>query len=340
MATGREVARLEDPHQEVVTSRCFTPDGTRLFTTSLQSESIHAWDLRLIRRRLDELGLDWEAPPFPPESPRPDPPPRRLVIDFGSMEALLDDPQRLLTRYGVALTFRPRDAEALRRRARVRVRLERWDEALADAQAAVELAPRDRRAWFLVGGIQLAFGRVDEAVTSLRRAIDCPAGPGDHPVELADASLLDEAAWRCVMDPARLREPGRVLPLVSAAIEILPLPSYRSTLGVTYYRLGRHRDAIACLEQGLDQQRWADQAVAHLTPYGRWYFRSFDQQRRAEQTLALYFLAMSYHRAGNSAKARVALDRAVELQGRIELGPPAMAKFNAYRAEAERTLAN
>ncbi len=140
VATGREVARLEDPNQEVGSFRCFTPDGTRLFTTSSQSESIHAWDLRLIRRRLDELGLDWEAPPFPPEAPRPDPPPRRLVIDYGSMEPYMDDPQRLLTRYSVALAFRPRDAEALHRRALVRIRLERWDQALADAQAAAELA--------------------------------------------------------------------------------------------------------------------------------------------------------------------------------------------------------
>jgi WD40 repeat protein/tetratricopeptide (TPR) repeat protein len=338
VATGHELARLEDPNQDVGTFRRFTPDGTRLFTTSRQSESIRAWDLRLLRRRLAELDLDWEAPPFPPETFRPDPPPRRLVIDFGSMEALLDDPQRLLTRYGVALTFRPRDAEALHRRAVVRVRLERWDEAMADARAAAGLAPRERRAWFLVGRIQLALGRLDEAVASLRRAIDCPAGPGDHPVELAEASLLAEAARRCVIDPARLREPDRVIPLISAAIEILPLPSYRSTLGVAYYRLGRHRDAVACFEQGLDQQRWADQAVAHLSPYGRWYWRSFDQQRRADQTLALYFLAMSYHRAGDSAKARATLDRAVDLQGRLELGPSAMARFNAYRAEAERTL--
>jgi WD40 repeat protein len=315
VATGREVARLEDPNQEAATFRTFTRDGTRLFTTSRQGESIHAWDLRLIRLRLAELGLDWEAPPFPPEAPRPDPPPRRLVVDFGSMEPLLDDPQRLLTRYSVALTSRPRDAEAFHRRALVKDRLKRWEEALVDAQAAAELAPRDRRAWFLVGRIQLKLGRLDEAVTSLRQAIDCSARPGDHPVELAEASLLNEAARRCVIDPSRVREPGRVLPLISAAIEILPLPSYRSTLGVAYYRLGGHRDAVACFEQSLDQQS------------------------RGNRVVVLYFLAMSYHRAGDSAKARAIFDRVVDLQGRIDFGPPDLVKISAYRAEAERTLA-
>ena len=56
--------------------------------------------------------------------------------------------------------------------------------------------------------------------------------------------------------------------------------------------------------------------------------------------MVLYFLAMSYHQAGDPAKARATLDRAVELHGRLELVAPAMARFNAYRAEAERTLAN
>ncbi len=56
--------------------------------------------------------------------------------------------------------------------------------------------------------------------------------------------------------------------------------------------------------------------------------------------MLLYFLAMSYQRAGDPAKARAAFDRAVDLQGRIEFGPPDLAKINAYRAEAERTLAN
>jgi hypothetical protein len=64
VATDHAGARLEDPNQEVATYRRFTPDGTRLFTTSRQSESIHAWDLRLIRRRLAELDLDQQRPDY------------------------------------------------------------------------------------------------------------------------------------------------------------------------------------------------------------------------------------------------------------------------------------
>jgi tetratricopeptide (TPR) repeat protein len=230
------------------------------------------------------------------------------------MEPMLEDPGRLLTRYGVALSFRPRDAEASYRRAVVRSRLGRWEQALADARVAAELAPADRRVHFLIGRIQLTLGRLGEAVTSLRRAIDCPARPDDLHAELAEASLLNAAASRCVADPAHLHKPVEALPLIFVAIEIVPLPSYRTTLGVAHYRLGRHRDAIACFERNLHEQ----------TPSGL--------------PRDLYFLAMSYRKAGDPARARAQFDRAIEVQAKLGLVPSQVDEMNAYRAEAERTL--
>jgi hypothetical protein len=67
--------------------------------------------------------------------------------------------------------------------------------------------------------------------------------------------------------------------------------------------------------------------------------RGLELQGRVGRAAVLYFLAMSYHRAGDPVKGRAALDRAVDLHGRLELRPPSMAMFNAYRAEAEHTLA-
>src|SRR5262249_49766713 len=40
--------------------------GTRLVVVSGFSSSIHIWDLRAIRMRLKEMGLDWDWPEFPP----------------------------------------------------------------------------------------------------------------------------------------------------------------------------------------------------------------------------------------------------------------------------------
>jgi hypothetical protein len=147
--TGRLLARLEDPCQDNPTGVTFSPDGSLLIAPNNESRSIHVWDLRRIRRGLAELDLDWEAPPDPPEAPPAGPRPRRVVIAYGAMEPILEDPQRLLARYGVALAFRPLDAEVLYRRALVLARLERWDPALGDAQGAAAIAPGDRRVHFL-----------------------------------------------------------------------------------------------------------------------------------------------------------------------------------------------
>ena len=55
---------------------------------------------------------------------------------------------------------------------------------------------------------------------------------------------------------------------------------YRNTLGVAYYRAGRYREAVEVLRPNLERQE--DTGLA------------FD----------LYFLAMSHHRLGETARAR------------------------------------
>lgn len=68
VGTG-ELVRLEDPHKNVCVGWTFSPDGTLLIGFSNESHRVRAWDLRTIRRGLVELGLDWDAPPYPPEKP-------------------------------------------------------------------------------------------------------------------------------------------------------------------------------------------------------------------------------------------------------------------------------
>jgi serine/threonine protein kinase/WD40 repeat protein len=66
VATGRTVARLEDPHGDRANWLGFTPDGTQLVVISKYASAIHLWDLRAIRARLKEMNLDWDWPEFPP----------------------------------------------------------------------------------------------------------------------------------------------------------------------------------------------------------------------------------------------------------------------------------
>jgi len=66
LATGRELARLEDPERDAGPA-VFTPDGTRLVCAA--DDGLRVWDLRRIRAELVKLGLDWDAPPYPAPGP-------------------------------------------------------------------------------------------------------------------------------------------------------------------------------------------------------------------------------------------------------------------------------
>jgi WD40 repeat protein len=66
VASGRTVAKLEDPHGDRATWQGFTPDGTQLVVVTNYATAIHIWDLQAIRTELKEMNLDWNWPEFAP----------------------------------------------------------------------------------------------------------------------------------------------------------------------------------------------------------------------------------------------------------------------------------
>jgi WD40 repeat protein len=82
LATGRELARLEDPEQ-FYGSAVFTPDGTRLVATA--RDGLRVWDLRRIRAELVRLGLDWDAPPYPPLDKEGQAASLQITVDLGEL---------------------------------------------------------------------------------------------------------------------------------------------------------------------------------------------------------------------------------------------------------------
>jgi hypothetical protein len=88
-ATGREVARLTGPEPLWYQPACFTPDGTRLISSGPDAASLYVWDLRLIRRQLKELGMDWDWPQFgEPDTSR--------TVKPKKVEVLLGEPSQAL----------------------------------------------------------------------------------------------------------------------------------------------------------------------------------------------------------------------------------------------------
>ena len=65
-STGKTLVRLGLPEQSRTWHAAFSPDRSQLIHQSTDHFYVCAWDLRVLRRHLAELDLDWDAPPFPP----------------------------------------------------------------------------------------------------------------------------------------------------------------------------------------------------------------------------------------------------------------------------------
>jgi WD40 repeat protein len=81
--SGKAIARLTGPDQAILRPLAFSPDGAELMAVSGAGNRalLYTWDLRAIRAQLKELGLDWEAPDYPPPTAQPQP--LRVEVDLG-----------------------------------------------------------------------------------------------------------------------------------------------------------------------------------------------------------------------------------------------------------------
>ena len=133
---------------------------------------------------------------------------------------------------------------------------------------------------------------------------------------LRSAAACNALAWAYLTAPEALRDVPAALPLAEKTVRLAPKPAiYRNTLGVAYYRAGRYREAVETLRPNVEKE--ADWALAY----------------------DLYFLAMSHHRLGETARARDYYDLAVRwVAMQRDLKPHYHEELTALRAEAEKLL--
>jgi serine/threonine protein kinase/WD40 repeat protein len=169
--------------------------------------------------------------------------------------------------------------------------------------------------------IQVQFGDADLPVPTpeeraqhdmerYRRAIEA------NPESAADSNSL---AWLYLAGPESLRDANAALPLAEAAVSLAgnarQLAAHRNTLGVAYYRAGRYLEAVQILRTN----------VASREDSGL----SFD----------LFFLALSYEKLGESARARDYYDWAVRWAAtERNLSAEQSNGLPAIRAEAKEVL--
>jgi tetratricopeptide (TPR) repeat protein len=155
--------------------------------------------------------------------------------------------------------------------------------------------------------VQTREQKARQAIEQNRRRVD--ANPDD-------AETANSLAWCYLTAPEALRDAKAALPLAEKAVGLKPGDAmYRNTLGLANYRAGRYREAVETLRPNLDKQ--AEWALA------------FD----------LYFLAMSYHRLGETTRARDYYDWAVRWpRTDPRLKPAYLEELDMFRAEAAELL--
>jgi serine/threonine protein kinase/WD40 repeat protein len=181
VATGRTVAKLEDPCGDRAIWQGFTPDGTRLVVVAKYASAIHLWDLRAIRTRLKEMNLDWDWPEFPPA------PTGTTTATPVTIEVLPGDlakpalareqrAQQAIERYRREVEANPNAARACNNLAWAYLvapeALRDVEAALPLAEKAVRLAPRPAIYRNTLGVAYYRAGRYREAVEVLRPNVE------------------------------------------------------------------------------------------------------------------------------------------------------------------------
>jgi serine/threonine protein kinase/WD40 repeat protein/tetratricopeptide (TPR) repeat protein len=355
--SGREHARLEDPNHDRARSVFFSADGTQLVVPTNDSQTVHVWDLRKVRAGLSALGLDWDAPPYPP-APAGARPPLRLHVDLGDLEEDLLLGTRPTPEYLSALVLgnslmlacAPFDFKACRRRGRAYGALGMARPAIADYSTALALLPADdlRRIDLLRRRAvnYLSLGEDDKALADIRRAeqVDPARGPS---LRTSLASVLLQRA-------ARRTERAAALVDLRKALEIRD--DYALTHNNLAWLLLKAPQEPGAVQEALRHARQAVDLAAdqphYLNTLGVALYRSGQAAEAVpvlEKSLAageglsdafdLFFLAMCHARLGDAAKAKDCFDRAVKwCDERNDLPPDQAGELNLFRAEAEALL--
>ena len=154
---------------------------------------------------------------------------------------------------------------------------------------------------------------VDEVELARQRILEAEKSFNSNP---ASSLLANQLAWYLVSAPSELQDADRALALLSDLQKSSSLDvNSRNTLAIAYYRVGKFSEAIDLLRENISIQ-----ADVYL-PYD------------------LYFLAMSYWKSGNEAKARETLEwseRMMRLKPLMDVD--SQSELKRFRAEAKALI--
>jgi tetratricopeptide (TPR) repeat protein len=337
------------------------------------------WDLRRIRARLAEMGLDWDAPPFPPEPEpsAPAPPSLQLTIlggdllsdpakradydrratmarlllnpldarahlDLARQEMDTNHPARALLHLRVASLTRPGSHSIRMNAGLCLMKLSRAAEAIREFTVVVKAQPEDFRVRYQRAQAYRQIGRQAEAADDLSAVI----------VRFPEDAELYEQRADCY---TKLGDRERAAADRATADRFLPGSTEGMNQRAWLLLIGSpgKRDPVRALELIQKAVKLEPDNQMYLNTLGVALYRN-DRLTEAvaahEKSLAagkgqwdafdLYFLAMCHAKLGDTALAKREFDRAVKwVKEHPNLEPRYVSELKAFRAEAEAVLA-
>ncbi|MFO0849863.1 MAG: protein kinase [Gemmataceae bacterium] len=373
---GGELVRLPFIEQAKFVPQCFTPDGGTLYATNEDGKEVIAWDLRLLRAELAELGLDWDEPPLPP-SPHAVPPRR---VEFVGTDLLTSPVRRVAQQWGdgiaavltrpldadgyirvgyaavtggspyvarifldLALTLDPAREDAHLHRARANLQLRRYDRAAADATAVLDRYPAQLTARHTRAAAYRQLGRPADAIADLSAVLRVDPTSPSTLVERAAAYRAAGDEARAAADLARADAAvGRAIP-----ITINNLAWHLVTGPPRSWNPKRALELMAKIVGGQPNNAVFLNTLG-VTQYRNGLYeqavvslgKSLAAGKGQADGIDLYFLAMCHHRLGDRDQARDCFDRAVKWHEEHagSQTPLAAGELTTFRAEAATLL--
>jgi eukaryotic-like serine/threonine-protein kinase len=255
-ATARVLANLEPPDGagDLPGKLRFSPDGSQLAVCTSNLRTVHVWDLRLIGKRLAELGLDWSVPAAPAEPAELKP--LRVVADLGMFGGVED---------------RKQAEDALRAR--------QWQKALEAADRALALSKKDVAAWRLRAEAHLGLHQFDRAMADYKQSLA---------LATPDAGTENLLAWRLALQSGvTADQAAQAIVWAKKAVELAPkVGTYWNTLGLAYYRAGKWDEAIQALRQSQKLSARLDAYDGFVLAMAHWQRGERDQARNAYDAAA------------------------------------------------------
>jgi tetratricopeptide (TPR) repeat protein len=376
-----ELARLPAPEVGGLSPSNFSRDGTFLLARGDETGATYIYDLRRIRTQLADLGLDWEdvQPPLLAKANEDDPKEAApLQVEFvgaewaasrekmaeherqKSVAALANNPFNAQAHYrlgsllldagkfkeahwhlSAALSLGSGLHEAYNLRATAAIRLQRWDDAVADLTRYLAKYPFVANSRLQRATINQSRHRYQEALEDWNALIEsypeldwlyerraaCHEALGKPDLAKADREKavkiegnnpfqLNNLAWRLATGPVGQRDLTKATELIRRAMGMdAENTTFLNTLGVIQYRNGQLAQAFVTLEKSL------------VASKGR------------SNGMDLFFLAMCHAKLGDKAKAKECFERAVKwTEAQKNLPANYVEELKAFRAEAEAEL--